>query len=427
MKTAVEVKEGVEAFLKQLDGAQSDKEMRAIFKTFQLELDVDLPADPYSEAYRERQLEIYQWLHGSDYVVSNETTDFDPKTLARKPFPFIHESAPLVADQLMGIGFLIKCMDLPPGAKILEFGPGWGNTSITLAKMGYEVTAIDIEPNFVELLKERASLECISNLYPRVGQFFDIENYDSGYFDAILFYECFHHCDDHHRLISSFENVLSEGGIACFAAEPIVEDFPIPWGLRMDGESVWAISRNGWMELGFRSDYFAEMLERAGWGCDTYQGSDSPLASVRIARRMTEQRFCWAFNDGALQSEIGEKSANGVVASGGDGYLMYGPYVTLSAGRYRGLTTIEKLGSLRGDLVLDVVSDGGTKSHARRSLKISDQITGPLDIPFQIDSATSNIEVRIYSRGASGFALISLEVQKNLGAPVARTDHEFDS
>lgn len=45
----------------------------------------------------------------------------------------------------MAIGFIIKNLQLPPNARILEFGPGWGNLTIALAKMGFQVTAIDIE------------------------------------------------------------------------------------------------------------------------------------------------------------------------------------------------------------------------------------------------------------------------------------------
>lgn len=36
---------------------------------------------------------------------------------------------------------------LKPGAKILEVGAATGRYSITLAKMGYDVTAVDLTPN----------------------------------------------------------------------------------------------------------------------------------------------------------------------------------------------------------------------------------------------------------------------------------------
>ena len=57
--------------------------------------------------------------------------------------------------------------------------------------------------------------------------------------------------------------VMPEGRIF-FGGEPITADFPMPWGLRLDGNSLWAIRKNGWLELGFREDYFARALAETG-------------------------------------------------------------------------------------------------------------------------------------------------------------------
>jgi cyclopropane fatty-acyl-phospholipid synthase-like methyltransferase len=87
-------------------------------------------------------------------VIENERCDFP--TDANRPFPYYTESAETVGHQLIAMGFIIKSMALPSGSSILELGPGWGNTTIELARMGYEVTAIDIDPAFVDLIAERA-------------------------------------------------------------------------------------------------------------------------------------------------------------------------------------------------------------------------------------------------------------------------------
>ena len=53
----------------------------------------------------------------------------------------------------MAVGVIIQTMALAPGSTILELGCGWGNTTIALRpRMGYSVTAIDIDPNFVGLV-----------------------------------------------------------------------------------------------------------------------------------------------------------------------------------------------------------------------------------------------------------------------------------
>ena len=402
--------EALDNFLREVNAANSDAEMREIFSSFRLNFDTDLPTDPFSSAYRQRQMELYLKLHGKQYQVTNESTPFDSKALAVKPFPYLHESAALVGDQLMGIGFLIKAMNLPSGSRILEFGPGWGNTSIALAKMGYHVTAIDVEPNFVDLLVERARLEGISTLDARVGQFFDVETLEAHSFDAILFYECFHHCDDHLRLIAGFDRVLATDGLVCFAAEPILDDFPIPWGLRMDGESLWAISKNGWMELGFQTDYFQKALGRFGWISELVQGQDSPLACLRIARRVREKNLNWNFSGMALGNQVGERSYEGVKATGISGYLMHGPYATVAAGRYDAVVTLDRCGSLDGEITVDVVSKGATFVHAQQSIRVDACEEDRLTISFELTTLVSDLEVRVLSVEASGLMLKALSI-----------------
>jgi hypothetical protein len=66
---------------------------------------------------------------------------------------------------------------------------------------------------------------------------------------------------------------------------PIVDWFPAPWGLRNDGQSAWSIRKFGWMELGFRTDYFTDLLKRHGWKTEKKEARDLPWYSVFVARR----------------------------------------------------------------------------------------------------------------------------------------------
>ena len=43
---------------------------------------------------------------------------------------------------------------LTPNAKIIEIGAGTGRYSFALAEMGYDVTAVDLTPRHVEIMKE---------------------------------------------------------------------------------------------------------------------------------------------------------------------------------------------------------------------------------------------------------------------------------
>jgi 2-polyprenyl-3-methyl-5-hydroxy-6-metoxy-1,4-benzoquinol methylase len=263
--------------------AQSDDALRAAFLGFSMDFSRDLPPDPYSEAYRQRQFELYAHLAGKPYSTANESSQIDVAAGATRPFPFATGSCRTVGNQLIAIGFLIKVMALASGARILEFGPGWGNTTEFLARMGFAVTAVDIEMNFIELIRERArrnelAIELVH------GDFSHIEIVTERY-DAILFFECFHHASDHLKLMQGFERALKPDGKVFFAAEPISDTFALPWGLRMDGESLWAVRKFGWLELGFQESYMRETLLRLGWSLQKQVCDETPWGTVFVASR----------------------------------------------------------------------------------------------------------------------------------------------
>ena len=273
--------EQLDVKLQQIDDAFriSDDAMRAVFKSFVLELPPATLASPWSEEYRAEQFELYTRLSTrGEYRSENETSGFEVDS--RVPFPYYTKSPETVSNQLLAIGFMVKVMALPTGASVLEYGAGWGNTTITLARMGYDVHAIDIDENFVRMVAERAhrlGLEVVTE----VGEFLGVSELERTY-DAVLFYECFHHCSDHQRMLDELHRVVKLDGIVVLAAEPILESFHAPWGLRLDGESLWAIRTNGWLELGFQESYFVETCLRSGWSACKHVTDVTPLGTVFV-------------------------------------------------------------------------------------------------------------------------------------------------
>lgn len=275
----------LDIILKELDAAAavSDDTLRRAFTTFSMEYPLGLPSDPYSSEYREYQLDFYEFLAGKSYSPNNEVSLFDVNQAAIRPFPFSTGSTQVVGDQLIAIGHLIRTLDLPQGNKILEFGPGWGNTTVWLASMGYRMTGVDIEQRFVDLIAERARRNGL-DVEVLVGDFQLVHQIERQW-DAVLFFECFHHCADHQALIVGLDRVVAPGGKIIFAAEPISDSFPIPWGFRLDGESLWAIRKNGWCELGFQESYFRDLMDRNGWRISKHVCSETPWGVVFVAIR----------------------------------------------------------------------------------------------------------------------------------------------
>lgn len=260
--------------------AVSDAEGRKVFDAFHLELPEPLPKDPASAEYAAAVFALYRRVAGRSYSPTNEASDFNLAAAKDSPFPYQTGSATVVGEQLIAQGFLIKTMGLAPGAKVLEFGPGWGNTTLQFLQCGYQVTAVEIEANFVELIRHRCAGYSPTLVHSDMLAFTTSER-----FDAVVFFECFHHCADHRRLLRQVKEFLRPGGLLVLASEPIA-DFAQPWCIRLDGQSLWAMRRHGWLELGFDSAYLLGYLEEEGWQVSRFtEPALGSMADVIVARR----------------------------------------------------------------------------------------------------------------------------------------------
>ncbi|UPG72881.1 class I SAM-dependent methyltransferase [Roseomonas gilardii subsp. gilardii] len=332
----IETLDALDAKLQECQAALqiSDDALRQVFSTFQFDISRQGPADPFSESYLGWQMGLYEFIAGRSYSVRNEESVFDVNAARLRPFPYTSGAA-VAGKHLSAIAFLLMGIDLKPGARILDVGPGWGNTTMALAQLGFQVTALDIEPRFCALIEARAKnleldVEVIND------DFLWVER-SGRQFDAIVFFECFHHCADHMRLLRALPQALAPGGHVYFGAEPIFSDFSLPWGIRTDGESLWAIRQNGWLELGFRESYFREALRRAGLKGSVRRSKDVPWITVWDAVVGQFEPIILDVADHRLQTIAGQRIQGQIRLTGREGYGLYGPYLPLPAGRYRAL------------------------------------------------------------------------------------------
>jgi 2-polyprenyl-3-methyl-5-hydroxy-6-metoxy-1,4-benzoquinol methylase len=246
-----------------------------------------MPADPFSREYIAAQWDLYRKIAGRDsYQTTNESNDIDLDLSVSNPYPYSTGSSIQVADQLAACSFIVRLLGSRPGQSIVEFGPGWGNLTIALAMMSIDITAVEVNTMFCEVLRRRSS----GNEHLKVVHS-DMLSFQADHpFDVALFFESFHHCSDHMEMLHSLRSTVTHQGSLVFAAEPITW-MPYPWGLRLDGLSLWSIRRYGWLELGFTNRYFDQALIRTGWRGDRSRSrSMSPLADVLLARR-TDRSF----------------------------------------------------------------------------------------------------------------------------------------
>ena len=148
----------------------------------------------------------------------------------------------------------------------IEYGAGFGQTALALARLGVQVYAVDINPMFNAAVAAQAEFFSVP-LYAISGRFGD--NPRPGLlYNAILFYEAFHHCPDARVLVEQLRHLISPGGIVLMAGEPIAtggDSVPYPWGMRLDAETVAVVRWRHWFELGFQEDYLVRMFIANGF------------------------------------------------------------------------------------------------------------------------------------------------------------------
>lgn len=121
--------------------------------------------------------------------------------------PFSDEGC---GENLVGLGTIMQLLPAPP-ARVLDLGCGAGWTSTFLGLRGYHVTGQDIAPDMLALARENKRRYGALNLDFIEGDFEHLPF--AGEFDAALFYDCLHHCDDEVAALRAVYRALKPGGI----------------------------------------------------------------------------------------------------------------------------------------------------------------------------------------------------------------------
>lgn len=228
----------------------------------------DIPdIDPTSRHYFDFQMDLWKLVSGrrlysAEYCEANNNLDH-VKGICDF-FPFVTKSNQEISNYFIAVASILKNIERPAPASILEFGVGWGHTARFLSNCGYRVVAVDIEKRFLSLLPDYSLIGSVP-IVPMCTSFNDFSHVDES-FDCVIFFECFHHCIDHIELLNRLHGLLKPKGQIIFCAESFYDDwFDFPWGVRLDGHSVWAIRNFGWMELGFRKAYILDVLTKLGF------------------------------------------------------------------------------------------------------------------------------------------------------------------
>jgi len=108
---------------------------------------------------------------------------------------------------------------LPPQAKILDVGAGAGAYSFYYAERGYEVTAVDLTPKHIEIIKEKAVHKQL-DMEAYVENAVDLSRFEAESFDVVLCFGPMYHLTDEKDRISCMKEclrVLKKGGLLAVA------------------------------------------------------------------------------------------------------------------------------------------------------------------------------------------------------------------
>jgi ubiquinone/menaquinone biosynthesis C-methylase UbiE len=223
--------------------------------------------DPFSQKYRDEVEHIYFELAGTKYETENEIISVYDGQGTLDGYPWNTGRLDVVSSELAKVCQAMSAIHAHRRGQleIIEFGVGWGNLAVPLAKSGQAVTVVDINKGFLDRFKAICEREEIQNCTTLHCDFTSAAAKVANKYDVIIFQASFHHCIDFDRLLDLLvTRVLKSDGMILFISEPIFEDYPFPWGLRFCGESLWAIMQNKWIELGFSQDFFSRLMINKG-------------------------------------------------------------------------------------------------------------------------------------------------------------------
>ena len=158
-----------------------------------------------------------------------------------------------------------QALALPPDRRVLDVGCGSGWLSEYFARLGYDVTGLDISPDLVEVARERAAkvpygadhetpLRCRFLVH-------DVEGAPlAEQFDAVICYDSLHHFEDERAVLRGLAAMTAYGG-SLFILEG---DRPAE-GSESEEEMLGVMREFGTLEAPFRPDYLRTLLDEFGF------------------------------------------------------------------------------------------------------------------------------------------------------------------
>jgi 2-polyprenyl-3-methyl-5-hydroxy-6-metoxy-1,4-benzoquinol methylase len=254
--------------------------------------------DPFGLPYAQQQQRLWRLIAGvdRDYEpdVDEKEAPLGEVDAVRFPGHYLRRDPGAVvaaSDHIIASGMILKHSGLEPGDWALEYGAGFGQTALSLARLGVNVDTVDISRAFCQYVQQQADHFQVP-LRAHLGRFGTHPRPGHRY-DLIFFYESFHHCLDWQGLLRALPQMLAPGGRVLLCGEPMVERqyaaVPYPWGLRLHSDVVATIRRWHWFELGFSEHFLHEIFAQAGFTIRRHQCEPSLWGRTYVCERWPDE------------------------------------------------------------------------------------------------------------------------------------------
>jgi 2-polyprenyl-3-methyl-5-hydroxy-6-metoxy-1,4-benzoquinol methylase len=231
--------------------------------TLALNTQVDQNLDPFSEAYFDQQLAVYEEISGRSLIQKEgEQTPVEIAAHLNIANPYGSHDIHFISKHCRAVLTALLVSNLPPNSCILDLGCGWGLSSEMMGYCGATVDAIDINPLFVELVNIRSGPRHLK-INAQLGEFDDFQS-DRKY-DMAFFYESLHHSMKPWKTLSHISRCIKPSGKITFAGEPVDNTYWKNWGIRLDYLSVYCIRKFGWVENAWSKYFITQCFEYAGF------------------------------------------------------------------------------------------------------------------------------------------------------------------
>lgn len=160
---------------------------------------------------------------------------------------------------------MAAALGLPAGARILDVACGSGWLSEYFARLGYDITGIDISPALIQISEER--VRAVPRLVDHQTELrchfraHDIELAPlEEKFDAIICYDAMHHFLDEHAVVRHFAAMLPIGGLLF-----ILEGNRPAIASAAEAELVAVMQKYRTLESPFDPAYLSQLLDQSGF------------------------------------------------------------------------------------------------------------------------------------------------------------------